>query len=287
MEAVIIHMLLIILVMVAAKHFAKQYHVIAIDTRGHGKSPLGDEPFSLYQFAEDLNEFMNEQKIEKANILGFSDGGNIALIFASEYPEKVIKLIANGANTKPSGIKPLVHLAMLFRYMLYSVAAAFSGKFELKKALYYIMLHEPHITKEELRKPLEELGGKSLGETLLTPTVIYVKPILQLLEKVTVKAISHITGGGFYENIPRSIPDGLGAKIKMDDVRVLPIFKLIQKTGDVSTHDMFNTYNMGVGMSVVVAREDEAAALEVLRANGVEAYHLGEIIKSDDKVVLE
>ena len=135
-----------------AKHFAKQYHVIAIDTRGHGKSPLGDEPFSLYQFAEDLNEFMNEQKIEKANILGFSDGGNIALIFASESPEKVIKLIANGANTKPSGIKPLVHLAMLFRYMLYSVAAAFSGKFELKKALYYIMLHEPHITKEELEQ---------------------------------------------------------------------------------------------------------------------------------------
>ena len=135
-----------------AKHFAKQYHVIAIDTRGHGKSPLGDEPFSLYQFAEDLNEFMNEQKIEKANILGFSDGGNVALIFASKYPEKVIKLIANGANTKPSGIKPLVHLAMLFRYMLYSVAAAFSGKFELKKALYYIMLHEPHITKEELEQ---------------------------------------------------------------------------------------------------------------------------------------
>ena len=135
-----------------AKHFAKQYHVIAIDTRGHGKSPLGDEPFSLYQFVEDLNEFMNEQKIEKANILGFSDGGNVALIFASKYPKKVIKLIANGANTKPSGIKPLVHLAMLFRYMLYSVAAAFSGKFELKKALYYIMLHEPHITKEELEQ---------------------------------------------------------------------------------------------------------------------------------------
>ena len=135
-----------------AKHFAKQYHVIAIDTRGHGKSPLGDEPFSLYQFAEDLNEFMNEQKIEKANILGFSDGGNVALIFASKYPEKVIKLIANGANTRPSGIKTIVHLAMLFRYMLYSVAAAFSGKFELKKALYYIMLHEPHITKEELEQ---------------------------------------------------------------------------------------------------------------------------------------
>ena len=135
-----------------AKHFAKQYHVIAIDTRGHGKSPLGDEPFSLYQFAEDLNDFMDEHNIEKANILGFSDGGNVALIFASKYPEKVIKLIANGANTRPSGIKTIVHLAMLFRYMLYSVAAAFSGKFELKKALYYIMLHEPHITKEELEQ---------------------------------------------------------------------------------------------------------------------------------------
>ncbi len=144
-----------------------------------------------------------------------------------------------------------------------------------------------NISKEELRKPLEDLNGKSLGETLLTPTVIYVKPILKLLEQVTVKGISHITGGGFYENIPRSIPDGFGAKIKMDDVRVLPIFKLIQKTGNVSTHDMFNTYNMGVGMSVVVKKEDEAKALEILNANGVEAYHLGEIIKSDDKVVLE
>ncbi len=144
-----------------------------------------------------------------------------------------------------------------------------------------------NISKDELKKPLEDLNGKSLGETLLTPTVIYVKPILKLLEQVTVKGISHITGGGFYENIPRSIPDGFGAKIKMDDVRVLPIFKLIQKTGNVSTHDMFNTYNMGVGMSVVVKKEDEAKALEILNANGVEAYHLGEIIKSDDKVVLE
>ena len=156
-----------------AKHFAKQYHVIAIDTRGHGKSPLGDEPFSLYQFAEDLNEFMNEQKIEKANILGFSDGGNIALIFASEYPEKVIKLIANGANTKPSGIKPLVHLAMLFRYMLYSVAAAFSGKFELKKALYYIMLHEPHITKEELEQ-IRESESKYIKKSIPNSEIVFV-----------------------------------------------------------------------------------------------------------------
>ncbi|HBP24380.1 MAG TPA: phosphoribosylformylglycinamidine cyclo-ligase [Oribacterium sp.] len=144
-----------------------------------------------------------------------------------------------------------------------------------------------HITQEELRRPRTELDGKSLGETLLTPTVIYVKPVLKLLEKVTVKGISHITGGGFYENIPRSIPDGFGAKIQMSDVRVLPIFKLIQKEGNVSTHDMFNTYNMGVGMSVVVAKEDEEEALQILRANGVDAYHLGEIIRSEDKVVLE
>ncbi|WP_031553644.1 phosphoribosylformylglycinamidine cyclo-ligase [Oribacterium sp. FC2011] len=144
-----------------------------------------------------------------------------------------------------------------------------------------------NISKEELTKPLSDLDGKSLGEALLTPTVIYVKPILKLLENVTVKGISHITGGGFYENIPRSIPDGFGAKIKMDDVKVLPIFKLIQKTGDITTRDMFNTYNMGVGMSVVVAKEDEAKAIEVLKANGIEAYHLGEIVKSEDKVILE
>ncbi len=144
-----------------------------------------------------------------------------------------------------------------------------------------------HISQEELRRPRPELDGQSLGETLLTPTVIYVKPVLKLLEAVTVKGISHITGGGFYENIPRSIPDGYGARIEMKDVRVLPIFKLIQTAGEVSAHDMFNTYNMGVGMSVVVAKEDEDKALEVLQKNGVSAYHLGEIIKSDDKVVLQ
>lgn len=144
-----------------------------------------------------------------------------------------------------------------------------------------------HLTKEEALKPVEALGGASLGETLLTPTVIYVKPILSLLEKVTVKGISHITGGGFYENIPRSIPDGLGAKIKASDVRVLPIFRLIQEKGGVSDHDMFNTYNMGVGMSVVVAPEDAETAIAVLKENGVDAYRLGEIVASQDKVILE
>ena len=98
------------------------------------------------------------------------------------------------------------------------------------------------------------------------------------------KAISHITGGGFYENIPRSIPDGLGAKIRMDDVRVLPIFKLIQKTGDVSTHDMFNTYNMGVGMSIVVSKDDADEALGILRASGEEPYIIGKIVSSAEKI---
>ena len=138
----------------------------------------------------------------------------------------------------------------------------------------------------DLTAPLPELGGKGLGETLLTPTKIYVKPILALLQEVTVKGISHITGGGFFENIPRSIPDGLGAKIAMADVRVLPVFDLIEKTGKISRREMFNTFNMGVGMTVVVAREDAEQALSILRANGEDAYVLGEIVESAEKVVL-
>lgn len=138
----------------------------------------------------------------------------------------------------------------------------------------------------DLYVPKAELGGKTIGETLLTPTRIYVKSILALLAKVDVKGISHITGGGFYENIPRSIPDGLGAKIKKSDVRVLPIFDVIAKTGNIPERDMYNTYNMGVGMSVVVAKEDVEKTLEILRANGEDAYVLGEIIESDEKCVL-
>ena len=138
----------------------------------------------------------------------------------------------------------------------------------------------------DLKSPREELGGKSLGETLLTPTRIYVKPMLALFEAVKVKGVSHITGGGFYENMPRSIPKGLGVKIKKSDVKILPIFKLLQKEGNVSERDMFNTFNMGVGMSVVVAKEDVQKALDVLKANGEDAYIVGEIVKSDDGVVL-
>ncbi len=133
----------------------------------------------------------------------------------------------------------------------------------------------------DLRVPVKELGGASLGETLLTPTRIYVKPVLALLKEVAVKGISHITGGGFYENMPRSIPKGLGVRIRRADVKVPPIFGLIQSTGGISEHDMFNTFNMGVGMSIVVAKEDADRALAVLAANGEQAYVLGEIVPGD------
>ena len=140
------------------------------------------------------------------------------------------------------------------------------------------------IENADIKKPLDVLNGKSLGETLLTPTRIYVKPVLELLDKVTVKGISHITGGGFYENIPRSIPDGLGAKIDKNAVKILPIFKLIQETGNISERDMFNTFNMGVGMSIVVAKEDAEKALESLKGLGEAAYIIGEIVKSETKI---
>ena len=137
-----------------------------------------------------------------------------------------------------------------------------------------------------LYESCEALGGKTIAETLLTPTRIYVKSILALLEKVNVKGISHITGGGFYENIPRSIPKGLTAKIEKSAVKVLPIFDLIAKTGNIPERDMYNTYNMGVGMSVVVPKDEVETALEILKAHGEDAYVIGEIVKGDDGVVL-
>ncbi len=142
------------------------------------------------------------------------------------------------------------------------------------------------VENADIKTPVEELGGKSVGETLLTPTKIYVKPVLALLDEIKVKGISHITGGGFYENIPRSIPNGLGAKIERDSVKVLPIFELIAKVGGISERDMFNTFNMGVGMSIIVSPQDVDKALEILKENGEDAYIIGEIIKSDDKIVI-
>ena len=137
------------------------------------------------------------------------------------------------------------------------------------------------VENSDIKKPLEELGGKSLGETLLTPTRIYVKAVKALLEKVKVKSIAHITGGGFYENIPRSLPEGIGVRIKREDVRVLPIFDLIAKTGNIPERDMFNTFNMGVGMTVIVSPEDAEKAIEALKAAGEDAYILGETVKGE------
>ncbi len=138
----------------------------------------------------------------------------------------------------------------------------------------------------DLTAPVAELGFRSVGETLLTPTKIYVKPVLALLQEVRVKGISHITGGGFYENIPRSIPDGLCAKIDRKAIRVLPIFDLIAKRGNVSERDMFNTFNMGVGMSIVVAKADVPKAIGILHENGEDAYVIGEIVRSEEKIRL-
>ena len=140
----------------------------------------------------------------------------------------------------------------------------------------------------EIYRPCDALGGKTIAETLLTPTKIYVKSVLALLKEVDVKGISHITGGGFYENIPRSIPDGLCAKIDKSAVKVLPIFDLIAKTGNIPERDMFNTYNMGVGMSIVVPAAQVQTALDILTAHGEDAYVIGTITKNDEeKVILE
>ena len=143
-----------------------------------------------------------------------------------------------------------------------------------------------NIEHAHLYTPIEALGGKGLGEVLLTPTRIYVKPVLALLEQVEVHGISHITGGGFYENIPRSIPDGLGAKIEKASLRTPVIFDFIARSGNIPERDMYNTFNMGVGMSVTVPKEQADKALAVLKAHGEAAYIMGEIVSGEEKVVL-
>ncbi|MBQ8159273.1 MAG: phosphoribosylformylglycinamidine cyclo-ligase [Clostridia bacterium] len=139
--------------------------------------------------------------------------------------------------------------------------------------------------KDALLRPLDALEGRSLGETLLTPTVIYVKPVLALLERVHVRSISHITGGGFYENIPRSIPNGLCAKIEKAALRILPIFRLIGEKGQIPERDMFNTYNMGTGMTVIVPKTEADTALQVLKSQGIDARMIGEIEQNADEKI--
>ncbi|MFR7991138.1 MAG: phosphoribosylformylglycinamidine cyclo-ligase [Anaerovoracaceae bacterium] len=140
------------------------------------------------------------------------------------------------------------------------------------------------VENEDIRKPLEELGGKSVGETLLTPTKIYVKPMTRLLGQVQVKSVAHITGGGFYENIPRSLPSGIGVRIQRKNVRVLPIFDLIAERGGIPERDMFNTFNMGVGMTAIVSAADADRALEILKEEGEDAYILGDVVQSEESV---
>ena len=128
--------------------------------------------------------------------------------------------------------------------------------------------------------------GETLGEALLRPTVIYVKPVLRCIEAADVKGVSHITGGGFYENVPRCIPDGLCARIDKAAIKTPAIFRLLQKKGGIDEHDMFNTFNMGVGMAVIVSPETADAALSALKAEGIDAYVCGEIVAGEEKVVL-
>ncbi len=142
------------------------------------------------------------------------------------------------------------------------------------------------VSAGKLSMRFDELGA-TLGETLLTPTKIYVKPVLKLMESVTVKSVSHITGGGFYENIPRSLPKGISAHIKKSDVQILPIFELIARTGHIPERDMFNTFNMGVGMILSVAQEDADKAVQILNQAGEDAYILGELTESEEGVILE
>ena len=144
------------------------------------------------------------------------------------------------------------------------------------------LFYEPSTrTRLSFESAMLRLGGKTLGEALLAPTKIYVKPVLKVLEEVDVKGISHITGGGFYENIPRSLKKGCCARIKKEDVRTPALFHLMQKTGNISEHDMFNTFNMGVGMVLTVAPEDADKAIAILKAHGEDAYRLGTIVEGD------
>lgn len=154
-----------------------------------------------------------------------------------------------------------------------------SNGFSLVRKVFGIDENTINNTYDELDKPL--------GETLLTPTKLYVKPVFALLKEVEVKAISHITGGGFYENIPRMLKDGLSAKIKKDSIPVLPVFDVIQRVGNIPEHDMYNTFNMGIGMALAVDKNDVDKTLSILKSNGENAVVLGEVVKGDKGVIIE
>lgn len=141
------------------------------------------------------------------------------------------------------------------------------------------------VENKDIKTYSAELSS-SIGEALLTPTKIYVKPMLKLFDTVTVKGVSHITGGGFYENIPRSFKAGYSAKVEKSAVKILPIFDVIKRTGNIPERDMFNTFNMGVGMVCVVSKEEADKALISLKESGVNAYIIGEVVKGDEGVII-
>ena len=142
------------------------------------------------------------------------------------------------------------------------------------------------VNKENLNQYIDELGT-TLGECLLTPTKIYVKPVLELIEKIEVKGISHITGGGFYENMPRMLRDGVGIKIDKKSYEVPAIFKLIQSKGNIPERDMYNTFNMGIGMSIIVSKENAEEALNILENAGEKAYVIGEIVEGKKNIEID
>ena len=142
------------------------------------------------------------------------------------------------------------------------------------------------VENSDIKTPNERLGGKSIGEALLAPTKIYVKPVLAVQEAVTIKGVSHITGGGFYENVPRSIPSGFTAKIEKASIRTPVLFDLIAEAGNIPERDMFNTFNMGVGMCMIVDRDDVDTALSVLKEQGEDAYVIGEVVEGSEGVIL-
>ena len=143
-----------------------------------------------------------------------------------------------------------------------------------------------NVNEENLKEYKEELGT-TLGECLLTPTKIYVKPVLKLLEQVEVKGISHVTGGGFYENLPRMLKDDVSIEIDKDSYPVLPIFKMLQKEGNVPERDMYNTFNMGIGMALIVDKNDVEKTLAILKENGEEAYEIGRIVEGNKEVIIK
>lgn len=179
--------------------------------------------------------------------------------------------IINGENIKKGDI--IIALAS---------SGIHSNGFSLVRKIF-----ENHNLKKSLKKIVKELGKKTLGEILLTPTKIYVKPVLKVLERVKVKGISHITGGGFYENIPRCIPNGLCAEIEKKNIKILPIFNYIQKCGNIKERDMFNTFNMGVGMCLIVSKNDASKTIEILNSCKEDAYIIGKIIENKEKIIFK